>query len=119
MLRTIFAGMMLALAAWPAISAIDRRPATAGETAELKSGALACADKGEFDHAFQLVHERDKEAYVRYVKPLAASGRCIFLDAGDHVFVEDTAPASGAIKVRRKGDPSAYWTARGAIDNLP
>jgi hypothetical protein len=118
MLRTTLVAAALMIGAWPAISAIDHRVvAAADNSATVKSGLLACVEAGQLQRARELISERDKEAYQRYVLPLARSGQCIFLAEGDRVFVEDT--AAGRIQIRRQGDPSRYWTPRAAIDKLP
>lgn len=58
--------------------------------------------------AAELAAEGDLSAAKILVKDKVANGDCVFLDAGQAVYVEDRS-ADGLVKVRSPSGPQAYW----------
>jgi hypothetical protein len=72
--------------------------------------AFGCQDKETFEKITKLLSEGDKDLASKVLGDGIASGTCTLINKGDMTLVEDTSIFAGMVKLRRKGEESAYWT---------
>ena len=90
-------------------------PAAHADERQVKISAPACISKEWADKIIDANADGDKEAFVKLAQVGIASGKCIMLDQGERVFLEDSTFSGADAKVRRKGDVTDYWTFLGAV----
>jgi len=76
---------------------------------------FGCKNREYRDKITNYIVQGDKQAFMKALGSGVASGECILFDAGEEVFVTDTAILSGLLKVRRKGQTIEYWTNTEAV----
>ena len=75
----------------------------------MKAAALACSEQEDVKHIGAMRSSGDEQAWRRAAGDALASGKCIVLDRGTEVYVEDVAMFAGVAKVRARGSTAAYW----------
>lgn len=79
-----------------------------------KAGYVIATTEAQLDAAMDLVAADDKAAFEKYVKSTPG----VSLTAGnDTVTIADTSGfLASKVRIRKKGNPTAYWTVREAIE---
>ena len=77
---------------------------------------VGCKSRETQDELVGYVVDDDKEAYRKALTGHLLTGECIMFERGETVYLEDTAMFSGLVKVRRRGETTAFWTNNEAID---
>jgi hypothetical protein len=92
-------------------SVVPQTPATTPGRMAVQPGQwFGFRDRDLFDRASKIAAQGDKTAWAKVMSQAAASGDLVQLKPGEEVYLEDTAMMSGAVKVRRKGETSGWWT---------
>ena len=102
MFRFVMVCMALA-APLTAVAAADRH-ITDGDR-------IGCHSRETYEKLTTFIAQGDKDAFKQLLVVSVASGDCTVFDAGEPVFIDDTALLSGMVKVRRKDEIDGYWTA--------
>ena len=74
---------------------------------------FGCTQKKDFDDVVSLISQGDREAFEKALGFGISMGVCTMFKEGETVYVVE--PGFVSVKVRRKGDPSGYWTYMEAI----
>jgi hypothetical protein len=96
------------LAAVLALGALDLQAREPGWKT-MKDNALGCQDRPEFERLSSMRSSGDRAAFTQAATPAFVAGRCVVLDKGTEVYLEDVAMWSGVAKVRPRGSAIAYW----------
>lgn len=75
------------------------------------SAAFGCDDRDDYQRALRMLVNNDTEAFKSFIVVKASAGDCTVFQAGEKVYLDDSAILSGLVKVRRQGGLVSYWTA--------
>lgn len=81
----------------------------------VRDHAFGCSQKSEYEKLVSFAVDRDEEAFKRALLQGMLAGRCAMFQRGQRVFLSDTAIFSGAVSIRKAGDPASYWTDRKSV----
>lgn len=74
-----------------------------------------CQDRQYFERLLDYQSQQDTAAFKQHFLEGMMSGQCTDFQAGQKVFLTDTAILSGLVKIRPKGIPAEYWTYMEAV----
>ena len=72
---------------------------------------IGCRSRDYHGRLTRYAVQGDREAWVQALADAALSGECTKFQAGEPVFLTDTAIFSGLVKIRHEGELTEYWTA--------
>ena len=72
-------------------------------------GGVACTAQEDVRRLVELTRQGDKLAAQRLLTAQVAAGRCIVLEPGERLYLEEST-VGGWVRVRRAGNPTPYWT---------
>ncbi len=81
-----------------------------GERRITSNNFFGCRSKDLHSKLTEYVVNGDMEAFKKLFATGALTNECVLFNAGETVYVVDTAIFSGLVKIRRKGDIAEYWT---------
>jgi hypothetical protein len=76
---------------------------------------VGCLDRDFFKQLVGFAAVKDNEAFARSLNAGLQLGACTRFQPGEVVFLEEAGIFSGLVRIRRKGETSAYWTNTEAI----
>ncbi len=88
---------------------------TIGSERTILKDWVGCKDKGDLESIKRYVSQNDDIAYKKQMIATIGTGRCIFLEHFDEVYIVDIDSWGGVVKIRKKGDTNEYWTYKNAI----
>ena len=86
--------------------ALSSTPTEAQPKKITSSKYFGCKSREYRDKITGYIVQGDKEAFSKALATGVARGECTLFNAGEEVFVTDTAMFSGLLKFRRKGETS-------------
>ena len=89
--------------------------ASAGDERRISARVFGCEDREYYEKLAQYLRQNDDEAFGRGLAAGLPVGRCTMFEAGEVVYIADTAFFSGAVRVRRKGQTQEFWTLGEAV----
>ena len=90
--------------------------ARAAMPGELQTEMIACESRDLMVRALELIDQKDNGAADELWRRGRIAGTCRIFDKGDKIVLESREMTSGLSKIRRPGDPNAYWIVNFAID---
>lgn len=100
----------------PTSIASNQQPNPSDGSRVVSRGASAgCANKEAYEQLTKIAVQGDSEAFTRALAGSVITGQCVIFERGTVVFIDDTAILSGLVRIRPKGQVSAYWTAMETI----
>lgn len=76
---------------------------------------FGCIEKNDYEKIVGYATGGDKDAFMNSLAGKISNGRCTMFNRGDEVFLTEAAILSGAVRLRRKGKTTEYWTAFEAV----
>jgi hypothetical protein len=71
---------------------------------------IGCTNREDYERLVGYVAQEDEQAFKQAVGVGIVCGTTTIFQAGEVVYITDTAVFSGLVKVRRKGETLEYWT---------
>jgi hypothetical protein len=86
------------------------RPAEVAEgTRTVKGPHFGCVSEESYHRLLEMMVQKDSQAFSVGMARLQSAGLCRFFENGDEVHVVEAPMTRAMVKVRLRGDPSAYW----------
>lgn len=96
-----------------------RNPPVTGDAALVTVTMPACRSQDVLNDVLQMLRAGDRAAFEKAMIRRGLVGECIVLSAGEPVFVAELAIWKGLARVRRKGEPDAFWVDHGFVERAP
>lgn len=93
-----------------AVITIASNSAMAGTKKIWDGPAFGCINKDYAETMAGALSQGDDVAFRKGMMDGILTGVCTMFEAGDDVYLTDTAIFSGMVEVRKKGDTQEYWT---------
>jgi len=77
---------------------------------------FGCSDREYFEKLGSYAVQKDNQAFSQGLAAGILAGSCTMFNAGESVYITDTAIFSGLVEVRRKGETREYWTHLEAVE---
>lgn len=97
----------------------ERNPPVTGDAALVTVTMPACHSQEVLKDVLQMLRAGDRAAFEKAMIRRGLAGECIVLSAGEPVFVSELAIWQGLARVRRKGEPDAFWVDHGFVEKVP
>jgi len=89
-----------------------------GDRATVVRIYAGCSEEERIKELIEIGGSGDAEAWRKAVFESVSMDHCSLFSPGDVVTVADVAVWDGLAKVRRKGDPRAWWLPRAAVEKI-
>jgi hypothetical protein len=98
-----------------AMFAVSVVSGNASSSMHVTNGYLGCQSRDVQSKLKRLMIDRDKEAWTKLAAAGVITGQCHVFEAGDQVYLEETAMFSGVTCVRPPGEVACFW---GPFENI-
>lgn len=88
-------------------------PAVAANPSIKGDGKFGCTAKKDYNDIMELAAQNDEEAFNKLLSFGLSMGECVMFKANEPVVVTSVGLLTS--QVRRKGDPTRYWTSTDAM----
>lgn len=80
-----------------------------GEWYPIQQDWVGFINESDLEHLDKLLMSKDTDAGDNFIGIAVATGRAVFFDIGEEVYLSDIRVFKEYVKIRRRGDTTEYW----------